>query len=57
MKGREKTSVTIFFTLPGTLDTVTVLIVVSQGITLKVKMPGLMMQALGLLQMVQFGTS
>lgn len=30
---------TIFFTLPGTLDTVTVLIVVSQGITLKVKRP------------------
>jgi hypothetical protein len=31
--------VTIVFNLPGTLDTVTVLNVVSQGITLKVKSP------------------
>jgi hypothetical protein len=31
--------VTIVFTLPGTLDTVTVLVVLSQGVTLKVKSP------------------
>jgi hypothetical protein len=31
--------VTVFLNLPGTLDTVTVLVVVSQGVTLKVKRP------------------
>jgi hypothetical protein len=36
--GRAKTSVSIVVTLPGTLDKVTVL-VVSQGVTLKVKRP------------------
>ena len=38
-KGRAKTSVTIFYALAGTLGTVTVLLVLPQGITLKVKRP------------------